>query len=493
MNGLDVLPVRFPFRAFPSKPAFNRTSSLQRIFPLVLVVAFLAGCATTRNTLFLEADDAARAADFSRAVSIIDDNQERLYSNRDGVLFFLDTGMLLHYAGEHRESTQRLGEAERLIEEYFTRSVTQAAATFLVNDTMRDYAGEDFEDIYLNVFKALNFVAEGQTESALVEVRRITNKLNLLEDKYQSLAAGYRQAEEAEGPEIQPGESRFYNSALARYLSLVLRRGDGDMDGVRIDWQLLQEAFREQSNLYRFPNPLTDEVARRPTDARLSVLAFTGRSPVKRADTLWIVTGTNQVTIVYASEDEREGRIPQGYASFFYPGVEAGFRFKFELPRLELRGSEVDQIRVVADGRPLGELNLLEDMERIAEDTFEISRPIVFMKTVTRTIVKGIVGQRAGQAMRQAGSESGSMVGLAAGLIGSIAAEVALDASEQADLRISRYFPAYAHVGEWDLPPGEYRLEIEYFRRGQLLHVDNLGTVPIAPGRANLLSSYLGR
>ncbi|TVR70276.1 MAG: hypothetical protein EA427_06260 [Spirochaetaceae bacterium] len=459
----------------------------------VLLAVALAGCASTRNTLFVEADDAVRDADYSRALQIVESNQDRMYTSRDGVLFYLDTGMLLHYDGEYRESTERLEEAERLIEEYFTRSISQAAATFLINDAMRDYGGEDFEDIYLNVFKALNFLGEGRTESALVEARRINIKLNLLEDKYQSLAAGYARAEEADGPEIRPGENRFYNSALARYVSLVLNRAEGNADGVRIDWQFVQEAFRQQSNLYDFPLPLDESTARMPADSRLSVLAFAGRSPVKLAQTLWILTGDNMVTIIYAEEDERLGRIPQGLASFYFPGVEGGYRFKFELPRLHPRGSEVTHIRVVADGRVLGEVEMLENMEEIALDTYRIKEPIVFIKTVTRTLVKSLVGARAGQAMRQAGSESGTAIGMIAGILGSIATEIVLDASEQADLRVSRYFPAYAYVGEWDLPAGEYEIDVEYYRGGQLLYVDRLGRVPVSPRSPNLLSSYLAR
>lgn len=462
-------------------------------FTTLILAISLAGCASTRNTLFVEADDAARDGDFARAFEIVESNRDRMYGNRDGVLYYLDTGMLLHHANEFQQSTQRLEEAERLIEELFTRSISQAAATFLINDAMRDYGGEDFEDIYLNVFKALNFLGEGRPESAMVEARRINIKLNLLEDKYQSLAAGYARAEEAEGPELRPAENRFFNSALARYVSLVLHRAEGNADGVRIDWQFVQDAFRQQTNLYDFPLPLDETTAHFPADSRLSVLAFSGRSPVKLAQTLWILTGDNMVTIIYAEEDERLGRIPQGLASFYFPGVEAGYRFKFELPRLHPRGSEVTHIRVVADGRVLGELEMLEDMEKIALDTYRIKEPIVFIKTVTRTLVKSLVGARAGQAMRQAGRESGSPIGMIAGILGSIATEVVLDASEQADLRVSRYFPAYAYVGEWDLPAGEYEIDIEYYRGGQILFVDRLGRVPVSPRSPNLLSSYLAR
>ena len=182
--------------------------------------------------------------------------------------------------------------------------------------------------------------------------------------------------------------------------------------------------------------------------------------------------------------------VPEGYASFYYPGVEGGYRFKFQLPRMELRGSDVQRIRVVADGQPLGELNLLENMEQVALDTFQVREPLIFLKTVTRTIVKGIAAQRGKEQMQEAGANSGSMLGLAAGLIGSVATDVAVDASEQADLRVSRYFPAYAYVGEWVVEPGTRTIEVEYYGSNGLLRVENIGPVDIQPGQLNFVTSF---
>jgi uncharacterized protein len=460
-----------------------------RLFSVVGIFLVLSSCVTTRNEKFVEIDEAARGGNFSAAVSQLEENSDSLYGNRDGVLYYLDSGMLHFYNRDYTVSIQRFEEAERLIEEYFTRSVSQAAASLLLNDNQIDYAGEDFEDIYLNVFKAVAFLEEGNPSAAFVEVRRINNKLNLLEDKYQGLAARYNQADEA-AVEIQAGESRFYNSALARYLSLLMYRADNDYDGARIDWEQIEQAFNRQGNLYPFENPLDRSIIERSDRARLSVLSFVGEAPVKRAETLYVLTFDNRVEIIYAGEGDEGVLIPEGYAGFYYPGVEGGYRFKFQLPRMERRGSNVNRIRVVADGTVVGELSLLEDMERIAMDTFKIKEPITFLKTVTRTIVKGIVAQKGKEQMQQAGQGSGSALGLAAGLIGSIATDVAVDASEQADLRVSRYFPAYAYVGEWELDPGTYSISVEYFGSGGLLRVEDLGPVTVGAGELNLVSSF---
>lgn len=460
-----------------------------RVLALVAGSVILSSCMTTRNSRFVEADAAARAGDFATAATEVEENRDSLYSDRDQVLYYLDSGMLNFYDREYETSISRFQEAERLIEEYFTRSVTQVAATFLLNDNAQNYSGEDFEDIYLNVFNAVSFLERGNPEGAFVEVRRINNKLNLLEDKYQGLAAQYNQTEDA-AVAFEPGESRFYNSALARYLSLVMYRADGDYDGARIDWQEMQEAFARQTNLYGFPIPL-DETVIEPVDgARLSVLAFTGEAPIKRAETLYVVTFNDRVDIIYANEDEQGGLIPEGYAAFYYPGVEGGYRFKFQLPRMITRGSDVQRIRVVVDGRPIGELGMLESIEQVALDTFQVREPIIFLKTVTRTIIKGIAGERGKEGLQEAALNSGSTLGLVAGLIGSVATDVAVDASEQADLRVSRYFPAYAHVGEWVVEPGTRDIAIEYYGSGGLLRVEQVGPVDLQAGGLNFVTSF---
>jgi hypothetical protein len=470
----------------------TQVARLTRLFVVWIALIALASCVTTRNSKFVEIDEAAAAGDFETAVNTLEESSSELYGNRDGVLYYLDSGMLYFYNRDYQQSIQQFSEAERLIEEYFTKSMSQAAASLLLNDNQIDYAGEDFEDIYLNVFKAVGFMEQGDYEAAFVEVRRINNKLNLLEDKYQGLAARYNQSDDA-SVDIEAGESRFYNSALARYLSLIMYRADGDFDGARIDWEQLETAFREQSNLYQHPNPFDRSIIEPSDQARLSVLAFAGEAPLKRAETLYVVTFDNRVEIIYAGEGDEGVLIPEGYAAFAYPGVEGGYRFKFQLPRMDTRGSDVTRIRVVADGEPIGELGLLEDMERIAVDTFQIKEPIIFLKTVTRTIVKGIIAQKSKEGMQEAGENSGTMLGLAAGLIGSVAADVAVDASEQADLRVSRYFPAYTYASEWTVEPGTYDIAVEYFDATGLLRVEEIGPVDLQSGELNFVSSFYNK
>jgi len=107
--------------------------------------------------------------------------------------------------------------------------------------------------------------------------------------------------------------------------------------------------------------------------------------------------------------------------------------------------------------------------------------------------VKGVLAEKGKQQMEDAAANSGSALGLAAGLLGSIATDIAVDASEQADLRLSRFFPAFAYTGEWDIAPGDHRIEIEYFGRSGLVFTDDLGTVSVDGRGLNLFTSFLNR
>ncbi|MFW6368893.1 MAG: hypothetical protein ACOCZ9_04065, partial [Spirochaetota bacterium] len=68
---------------------------------LIFASVLLSGCTTTRNQLFLEADGAIETGDYETALNILEDQNEVIYSGRDNVLYFLDTGMLHYYAGNY--------------------------------------------------------------------------------------------------------------------------------------------------------------------------------------------------------------------------------------------------------------------------------------------------------------------------------------------------------------------------------------------------------
>jgi hypothetical protein len=118
--------------------------------------------------------------------------------------------------------------------------------------------------------------------------------------------------------------------------------------------------------------------------------------------------------------------------------------------------SVVNKIEVFADSVKLGSLELLENMNNIAVKTFQSSKTITFFKTVTRAILKGIGSAAIGRSIKKETKDD---------LLGDILvgiANAAVDATENADLRSWRTMPGFCYVGEFEMKPGKYDIEIKF-------------------------------
>jgi len=457
-----------------------------QIFFLPVILMFLGSCASmmTMNEQYREMDDLLIQRDFVQASAIIETAKEdELYQEKDKVLYYLDIGMLNYYNEAYTDSIANLTSAEYAIEELYTKSVGKAIASGLLNDNALDYFGEDYEDIYLNLFKALSYINLQNHDEAMVELRRVNIKLNLLEDKYRQMLDEYNNSEEAEA-ELQPLESRFHNDVLARYLSLLLFRDDNDYDGARIDSEKIADAFKQQTHLYQFETPPIPELEYADRTL-LNLMAFTGRSPAKLAHTIFIDSGNNIVYLTYAGEDESFVNRLIGFHTILMPGVQPGFHFKFELPYLSKRGSDVTSVKVLVDGVEAGVLKLTENMELIAEETFKLKQPLIVGKTVARTVTKGIVKELGKNAVDEAAG--GGIAGLLAGLV----MDVAVDATENADTRLSQFFPGFAYTAELETTPGQHEVELVYYSGSSVIFRDYKGIVDVKANSLNLVQSFV--
>jgi hypothetical protein len=101
------------------------------------------------------------------------------------LLYFLNMGVVTSMQGKYEQSNAYFEQAYLLGEDYH-RNYLNEAASFLLNPNIIEYKGEDFEYLMVNYYKALNYLRLGQRENALVECRRINQRLQKLSDKYTS-------------------------------------------------------------------------------------------------------------------------------------------------------------------------------------------------------------------------------------------------------------------------------------------------------------------
>lgn len=453
---------------------------------IVAVVAFLSGvflygCSSmyTQKKQFVEVDNAVAVQDFGSAAKSLETSKDNYYTAKDRVLYYLDLGMLYHYYYAASKSSESLTSAENGIDELYTKSISKGAESLLLNDNALDYSGEDYENVYLNVFKTLNYLSLNQFDDAFVEIRRADNKLEQLEDKYQKIADEFNKSEDAK-EKFTVAPNHFANSALARYISLLMYRSEGKYDDARIDAEKIGEAWASESRVYDFAQPNLDSCLENADKARLNVISFVGKSPELFAHVLTIHTFKDTVAI-YQSDGKDEKKLE----IIPWPDMKDGYHFKFSLPHMEKKGTAVDKVVIELNGGQVATLQTIESLENVAQETYKLHAAITYLKTIIRTVAKGVLNEKANE---QLDEQTGG------GLWGNLTRAVTstlVDVSENADLRLSRYFPARALVGEIQVAPGTYHLVMRYYSSdNQLLHSDDKGVVTVNANMLNLFESF---
>jgi hypothetical protein len=420
--------------------------------------------------------------DFNTAVQKIETAKAKhKFGEKDRFLYYVDAGLAYHYASRYDTSNQKLTQAENAADELFTKSISRAALSLFLNDNVLEYAGEDYEILYTNLFKALNYMAEDNFDDAFVEVKRANEKLNLLERKYREASHILNEGSLGDTNRVNINYSaekvRFNNDAFARYLSMHAYTAEGKMDDARIDYDWLHRAFQEQPFIYDFNVPTVKYHS--ADKAILSIVGLAGLSPVKEALNLRLRTDKDLdlVQILYTDPNRQD----PVYGQLFLP-VSEDFYFKFSIPRIVSRPSYISRIRVFADSVPIGELQLLEDVGSVARETFEAKKSLIYLRTVARAVTKGLAAYKA---------KKKADTGGVGGWLKKAAIDVATDVSENADLRCSRLLPGKIYVGDFEIEPGNHNLTIEFLGSdGTVISTTEIRDYKVLKNGLNLLEAF---
>ncbi len=423
---------------------------------LPLAVIYSCSAVATRTKFHEPIAEELRSGNYDGAVRAIEAAREKgKYGEKDRLLYYLDSGMINHYAGYFDTSSVKLSSAEDAADELFTKSISRAAASMALNDNILEYSGEDHEILYTNLFMALNYISLDEFDEAFVEIRRANEKLELLEQKYALAAEEFNSAagDDEEDVEIdyEAARVRFNNDAFARYLSMRMYAAEGKMDDARIDLDWLLNAFETQPHIYDFDPPDVKMAA--DGGALLSVVGLTGLAPVKEALNLRIRTDKDLdlVQVLYTDSERKDVE----YGHLPIP-VSADYYFKFAIPKLVPRSSIVSKIEILINGKLIGELQLIEDISRVAGETFKAKSSLIYLRTIARAVAKGLAAHKLKVKADTGGLE---------GWLKKAAVDVATDLSENADLRCARYLPGKIYVGDFEIESGIYDLGIRIVDR----------------------------
>jgi len=155
-------------------------------FSLALSI-LLSACSSMRTKSDADSEliEHLATGNYELASTRLDEYREKkVYQEKDRVLYYLNKGLVLHYQKEYKKSNDNLDRADFAMEELYTRSISKGLLSGILNDNVLDYSGEVYDNLYVSIFKALNYAAIQDFRGSAVEIRRLNDKLRLLDAKY---------------------------------------------------------------------------------------------------------------------------------------------------------------------------------------------------------------------------------------------------------------------------------------------------------------------
>ncbi len=134
----------------------------------------LSGCATYQ----MKVHGARESLKFGDTVKAVADLEEPANEEgRDQLVYLLDYATTLQKAGRYKESAQAFSRAEKIADIQDYHSLSKVASSLVLSEEMVQYKGDDYEKVLINAVNAVNYLEMGNLDGALVEVRRLNQKL----------------------------------------------------------------------------------------------------------------------------------------------------------------------------------------------------------------------------------------------------------------------------------------------------------------------------
>lgn len=391
-------------------------------------LAGLAGCATFSETIHSTEQSLARQQPRAALTQY-----ERLSpSGADRVLHLMNKGMLQRMAGDYEQSTRTLEEAKRLVEELRAVSLREQALSVAVNDATKSFIGEDFEQVMVNAYIALNYLEQGKLDAARVEALQVDL---LLREKAQSAP-----------------DSPYVEDAFARYLTGIVYEDEREWSDAMIAYRKAYEAYQKQLKSFgvAVPETLKHDLIRLADRMGLTEEARRYRQEFgikeTRSEAELLERGEIILTVHAGLAPIKRERA----ATVLNPAT--GRFLRIALPQYRTRAQPLAYARLSAESASASS-SRVENIDAIALKTLESEMPAITARAIARMAVKDTVA-KAASSSGSGNSSSG------AGLAG-LAVNIAAVLTERADTRSWFTLPGEIHLARLSLPPGDYSVRIE--------------------------------
>lgn len=396
--------IAFSTRFNELRASFRALAGSKRVRNAVVfsfVSVSLASCATYQGEV-----DGARTAlgvgNPSQAAAMLEPKAKA--ENRDQLVYLLDYATALQGAQRYKDSADAYQKAERIADIQDYHSLSRIASSLVLSEELVQYKGDDYEKVLINAMNAVNYLEMGDLDGALVEVRRLNQKL-------------YKYKFEA--------KRDYEQNPFAYYLSAIIWEADRKWDDAYI-------AYKNAYDLVPDFGPLREDLIRAAIRAQRpeELEKWKKKFPEVKIRPEWKDPTFGEIILVFQ----------QGWGPRKKPRPESP-RFPYLVPV----PSVVQKARVVVDGTPITDSQRIFNVQDVAIKTLNDDYARLIGSRVAGIATKAIVADQ----LRQRNQALGQI------------AWIAMNLADRADLRQWSTLPQTFQIARVYAKAGKYKVSAQ--------------------------------
>ncbi|HEY2329451.1 MAG TPA: hypothetical protein VGI63_06515 [Verrucomicrobiae bacterium] len=346
-----------------------------------------------------------REGNITNAVAEATKQADANANNKDAIVWRLEQGATLRAAGKYDESNKAFDQAQEKIDDYAQKArvrVGQEAGALLSNQANLDYEGRSYDGIMLNTYKALNYLALGETDKARPEIiRAYQRQQDAVEDNKRRIEKTREEAEKSKDKKTMDKAENDpkFQSALQNSMT--------NINDVKVYGDYVNPFTVYLDGLYFMANAADASDLERAHKSLERVASFAGDNDYVKQDLAAVddlinarpLMPTTYVIFETGCAPVREQiriDIPVIVSKVSYVGA--------AFPTIKPRGNFLSTLTVTADGTNYS-TKTVASMDGIIVLDFKNEQPVVITKTIAATITKAVAAYAANQAAQQAGGD----------------------------------------------------------------------------------------
>ena len=367
---------------------------------LFILMLFLSSCSSYQSKVE-KSRDLLRQGEYHLALEQL--KPLALKQNDDQLVYLFDYATALQVSGDLKESDKYFLMAHDLAEVKDYHSISRIGGSLLFNEGMVQYKGEDYENVLINAMLAINFAVQGDLDAALVETKRLNEKLT-----------HYK----------VDGKKNYEQNPFAFYLGASIWEANKQYDDAYIDYKKVYDLNPNIADL-KYDLIRSSWLARRFDELKKWQAQF----PNVKIKPEWKNKNYGELVLIYQS----------GWGPRKYPRPEnARYPKLYPVPRY------ITRAKLDVAGGVSKTTQVIYNAEAVAIKTLDDAYAELVAKRVTGVVAKAVVSDQ----IRQKDKTAGDL------------AWIIMNLSDRADLRQWSTLPKDFQMAKVFLPAGEHEIKV---------------------------------